>query len=108
MLPDASLPLLKCDSLGQSLSQAMAASTEQSPAFSDFVANSPLLAASDIKVEILQFGASSPVVAYPDSLTNLTAGDWNTAALLNNRVRFILKSDSQAEPESIWSVLFGR
>lgn len=89
MLPEPSLPLVQCDVIGLSSAQALAVSGEQSPAFSEFVQDWSA-ADSGIYLEIVAFGTADPIFPYPDNLSGVTSGDWNTAAFHNNRVKFVL------------------
>lgn len=93
ILPRPDLPLDDCDVLGTSTATAMARSIEKSPAFELFMLEQANLY-SNIKVEVAAYGATVPRYAYPRSLSQVTAGDWNEVALNNNRLVFTLLSSS--------------
>ena len=93
MLPSAQLPLSQCKTIGLPAEKAMELSGQQSDDFKQFLESSPLLESSGIKVEIVRFGASHPKYEYPEILDSTTVGDWNSVALSNNRVNFVLRPD---------------
>jgi len=90
MLPLVDMPLSQCASIGASASEAFEQSGGMSKAFANFMNNSPLLSNPNIKLEVVQFGASMPQFDYPSDLQGSSAGDWNEVALRNNRVNFKL------------------
>ena len=93
MLPSADTPLRECAFVGASSAKVLAASIAQSSAFTDFLANSPLLQGTGIRVQLIQRGTSQPVASYPADIEHANAADWNAAALQNNRVEFYLRPD---------------
>ena len=78
-------PVSSCASIGSSARQAVQLSVQQSDEFAGYIN-----VASDqypqISIDIVARGESAPIVAYPASLDQITAGDWNSVALVNNRV----------------------
>ncbi|MBL4827552.1 MAG: response regulator [Spongiibacteraceae bacterium] len=91
ILPSADLPLSECATIGAaSAEKAMELSGRQSESFKQFLETSPLLESSGISVEIVPYGVSVPKHEYPQILEGTTVGDWNSAALRNNRVNFVL------------------
>jgi hypothetical protein len=106
MLPTVDMPLSECESIGFSAAAAVEESSLQSTDFQSFLAQSPLLANSKIRVDIIGYGTSNPANDYPVDIQNITAGDWNAVALSNNRVKFSIIPDQQADRlGGLWSVL---
>lgn len=108
MLPDSDMPLSNCHTIGLSSADALAESTRRSAAFESFLGQSPVLRVADITIETVGFGATQPAFDYPEALAGQSAGDWNAAALKNNRVNFMLIAEQQASEESGWQTLFSR
>lgn len=95
MLPPAELPISGCESIGYSAIEAARQSVLQSPAFSDFLKTSGvLLDDAPVRVSIVAMGSRVAKYPYPSDLQGLTAGDWNTIALRNNRIHIYLLADS--------------
>lgn len=99
------LQISACSAIGQSIPQSLEMSARQDSAFKQFVDTSPLLAAVGIDVEVIAFGASSPIAEYPDIDTLPTAAEWNRVAQQNNRVQFVLFPAAPEAPGSLWSSL---
>ncbi|MGK0442289.1 MAG: CheY-like chemotaxis protein [Pseudohongiellaceae bacterium] len=93
LLAPVDIPLSECTQIGMSEGQSAVASREQSEAFSRFVNTSPLLRRPGLRLKIEGIGSAQPLHAYPVAADTLAAGDWNTVALLNNRLEFKLISD---------------
>jgi CheY-like chemotaxis protein len=85
----ADLPLSQCAQIGSSAREAMELSGRQSNYFTDYI-QLARSAYPDINVEVVARGESFPAIAYPVNLEQISAGDWNSVALLNNRVQFEL------------------
>jgi len=85
----AALPFSKCDLVGNPLDDASAAQPRQSLAFANLVAGIRQRTAGAIAVSIDNTPSPRPAVAYPARSESLTAGEWNKAALANNRVEFL-------------------
>ncbi len=100
-LADPGLPVTECAVIGQPPEQSLALSEQQSLEFTELLTSSPFLAANqDIRLEIVALGASSPIFDYPADNVE-TAGDWNTVAQRNHRVRFRLLPAAAVEA-AIW------
>jgi CheY-like chemotaxis protein len=85
----AALPFSKCDLVGNPLDDASAAQPRESLAFANLVASIRQRTAGAIAVSIDNTANPRPAVAYPPRSESLTAGEWNKAALANNRVEFL-------------------
>jgi len=85
----ATLPFSKCDLVGNPLDDASAGQPRQSLAFANLVAGIRQRTAGAIAVSIDNTAGPRPAVAYPARSESLTAGEWNKAALANNRVEFL-------------------
>jgi CheY-like chemotaxis protein len=85
----AALPFSKCDLVGNPLDDASAGQPRQSLAFANLVAGIRQRTAGAIAVSIDNTTSPRPAVAYPARSESLTAGEWNKAALANNRVEFL-------------------
>jgi hypothetical protein len=70
--------------------EAKASGEQQSVAFANFLASSPVLNKGNIRIEIVSHGREKPVLTPPPLETVMTAGDWNRVARLNTRVEFSL------------------
>lgn len=91
LLPPADASLAQCAAIGYTPLQAMQLSSAQSPAFSAFLQS--FTRSSPVRIDLVGMGAQQPAVDYPLALEGITAGDWNAAALANNRVRFELRPE---------------
>jgi hypothetical protein len=81
------LPFAKCDLVGNPADDASAGPQRQSLAFANLVAGIRQRTGGAIGVSIDV--ANKPAVPYPARSDALTAGEWNKAALANNRVDFV-------------------
>src|SRR5690606_38625604 len=81
------LPFKRCDVVGNPFDEAMTDAQRQSLAFANLLSSLRTDAARFV-VEVQHLGRK-PAVPYPDpNQDGLTAGDWNRAAAMNNRVEF--------------------
>ena len=90
--PDA--PMSACAFLGHPLDNSNLLSDRQTPDFERFLTESPLIEGSGIELELIarQRVDSVPRVPYP--VEPVSAGEWNSIAVQNNRVEFsILEFD---------------
>jgi hypothetical protein len=81
------LPFAKCDLVGNPADDSGAAELRQSLAFANLVAGIRQRTGGAIGVAI--DSATKPAVPYPARTETLTAGEWNKAAIANNRVDFV-------------------
>lgn len=82
------LPFKRCDVVGNPFDETMTAAQRQSLAFANLL-SSLRTDSAGLVVEVQHLGRK-PAVPYPDpNQDQLTAGDWNRAAVLNNRVEFV-------------------
>lgn len=94
MLPAAELPLSGCAQIGLSAAEAQRESVQQSRAFSEYVSSSGLLRDdAPIRIKVVPMGSRAAKYPYPTDLQGVTAGDWNSIALSNNRLRIFLVAD---------------
>lgn len=89
MLPPPDSGLTECDVIGTSQTRAMRLSIGQSPAFASFVRQFNDQQ-TGIEIELIPYGASSPLYPYPVDITDVSTGDWNAIALNNNRIQILL------------------
>lgn len=95
ILAEPELPLNACHLIGYGAARAARQSALQTSGFSHYLASQGLASSNAaIRVEIVAMGSRQPRNAYPTDLEEVTAGDWNTIALSNNRVHFALVPDS--------------
>jgi CheY-like chemotaxis protein len=88
-LPAApSLPIAKCDLIGNPSEESSFAQQRQSLAFANLTAGVRQRSAGAITVAIDTGSNLRPSAAYPVRSETLTAGDWNKVAAANNRVEF--------------------
>ena len=83
-----SLPVSKCDLVGNPFEEALTSQQRQSLAFANLVAGVRQRTAGAITVALESAGTSRVAVAYPSRTDPVTAGEWNRAAAVNNRVEF--------------------
>jgi CheY-like chemotaxis protein len=90
----ASLPAGKCDVVGNPFEESLSGQQRQSLAFANLIAGVRQRTAGAITVAIENAGSGRPISPYPARVDSLTAGEWNRAAALNNRVEFAAESSS--------------
>jgi len=93
-LPPPDLPVTECALIGHPLQQLPSLGERQSIAFANFLATSPLLADSSIKVELVSHRYEDPLAPYPPKHQDVTASEWNRVGAANNRVEVNLVPDS--------------
>jgi len=84
------LPVRECSRFGHPLQQLPQLGERQSIAFANFLATSPLVNNSDIRIKILPRGYKRPHLKYPSRTSDLPASRWNGIAAANNRVDVVL------------------
>jgi CheY-like chemotaxis protein len=89
-LAPADLPVRECERYGHPLQQLLQLGERQSIAFANFLATSPLVNNSDIRIDIVPLGYDRPHLKYPSRTTDLPAFEWNRIAAANNRIDVIL------------------
>jgi CheY-like chemotaxis protein len=82
------LPVNRCDLVGNPLDDALSGQQRQSLAFANLVAAARQRTAGAITVALESTGTAHPSTAYPARTDAVTAGDWNKIAAANNRVEF--------------------
>ncbi len=92
VLAPASLPVNKCDLLGNPFEESLSGQQRQSIAFANLVAGVRQKTAGAISVAVENAAAPRAVAPYPARTDALTAGEWNRAAGTNNRVEFAAES----------------
>ena len=85
-LAPADLPVRDCTVYGHPLQHLQAIGERQSIAFANFLATSPLVNDSGIRIEIVSHQYSQPRVPYPARHSDISAYEWNRIAAINNRV----------------------
>ncbi len=83
-----SLPLARCDLIGNPSEDSSFAQQRQSLAFANLTAGIRQRTGGAITVAIETGASVRPSAAYPTRSETLTAGDWNKVAAANNRVEF--------------------
>jgi CheY-like chemotaxis protein len=76
----------KCEQIGNPRDDSASASQRQSVAFANMVSTARQNAGGKIDVQVTAGSADEVVSPYPNVSDTLTAGEWNHAALANNRV----------------------
>jgi hypothetical protein len=82
---DPTLPLRKCDIVGNPFDDSLSPAQRQTVDFANFVATLRRRSGGAIAVDTVDAGRRS-VVEYPEQTETTTAGAWNTIAAQNNRV----------------------
>ena len=88
------LPVKGCDLIGNPLDEALSGQQRQSLAFANLVAGVRQRTSGAITVALESAGTAHPGTPYPARTDGLTAGDWNKAAVANNRVEFAVESST--------------
>jgi hypothetical protein len=84
----ASLPVSKCDLVGNPFEESLSGQQRQSIAFANLVASVRQRTAGAITVAVENSASPRAATPYPQRTDSLTAGEWNRAAAANNRVEF--------------------
>jgi CheY-like chemotaxis protein len=84
----ASLPVSKCDLVGNPFEESLSGQQRQSIAFANLVAGVRQRTAGAITVTVENSASPRAATPYPARTDSLTAGEWNRAAAANNRVEF--------------------
>jgi CheY-like chemotaxis protein len=82
------LPINRCDMIGNPLDEALSGQQRQSLAFANLVAGVRQRTAGAITVALESTGTTHAGTPYPTRTESLTAGEWNRVAAANNRVEF--------------------
>jgi CheY-like chemotaxis protein len=88
------VPVNRCDLVGNPLDEALSGQQRQSLAFANLVAGVRQRTAGAITVALESTGTTHPGTPYPARADGVTAGDWNKAAAANNRVEFSVESST--------------
>jgi CheY-like chemotaxis protein len=82
------LPVNRCDMIGNPLDESLSGQQRQSLAFANLVAGVKQRTSGAITVAMESTGTTHAGTPYPTRTDTLTAGEWNRAATANNRVEF--------------------
>ncbi len=88
------LPINRCDMIGNPLDEALSGQQRQSLAFANLIAAVRQRTAGAITVALESTGTTHASVPYPTRTDAVTAGEWNRAATANNRVEFSAESST--------------
>jgi len=88
VLANATLPVTKCDLVGNPAEEAAAGLQRQSLAFANLIAGIRQRSGGAISVVTDNAVGAHPAVLYPARSESATAGEWNKAAAANNRVEY--------------------
>jgi CheY-like chemotaxis protein len=80
------VPYGKCDQIGNPREDNGSVSQRQSVAFANMIATARENGNGKLDIQISAGSADETLTAYPPAAESLTAGDWNRAAAVNNRV----------------------
>jgi CheY-like chemotaxis protein len=86
------LPINRCDMIGNPLDEALSGQQRQSLAFANLVAGVRQRTSGAITVALESTGTTHASTPYPTRTDSLTAGEWNRTAAANNRVEFFAES----------------
>jgi CheY-like chemotaxis protein len=90
----STLPINRCDMIGNPLDEALSGQQRQSLAFANLVAGVRQRTAGAITVALESTGTTHAGTPYPTRTESLTAGEWNRVAAANNRVEFSAESST--------------
>jgi hypothetical protein len=82
----ASLPVAKCDVVGNPFEESLSGQQRQSLAFANLIAGVRQRTGGNIVVTLDNGDGTRVIAPYPARTEGLTAGEWNRAAAANNRV----------------------
>jgi hypothetical protein len=88
------LPINRCDMIGNPLDEALSGQQRQSLAFANLIAGVRQRTSGAITVALESTGSAHAATPYPTRTESLTAGEWNRAATANNRVEFSAESSA--------------
>jgi CheY-like chemotaxis protein len=88
------LPINRCDMIGNPLDEALSGQQRQSLAFANLIAGVRQRTSGTITVALESTGTAHAGTPYPTRTESLTAGEWNRAAAANNRVEFSAESST--------------
>jgi len=88
------LPINRCDMIGNPLDEALSGQQRQSLAFANLVAGVRQRTSGAITVALESTGTTHASTPYPTRTDSLTAGEWNRVAAANNRVEFSAESST--------------
>ena len=94
VLAGAGVLVSKCDVIGNPFEESLSGQQRQSLAFANLIASVHQRTAGTITVAIENAGSAHPSAPYPVRVESLTAGEWNRAAVANNRVEFAAEDGS--------------
>jgi len=84
----ASLPVTKCDLVGNPFEESLSSQQRESLAFANLIAGVRQRSNGNITVVLDNAAATRGAAPYPARNESVTAGEWNRAAAANNRVEF--------------------
>jgi CheY-like chemotaxis protein len=90
----STLPINRCDLIGNPLDEALSGQQRQSLAFANLVAGVRQRTSGAITVALESTGTTHAGTPYPTRTESLTAGEWNRVAAANNRVEFSAESST--------------
>ncbi len=93
---NASVPIVKCDVIGNPAEEASTGLQRQSLAFANLIGSIRQRSSGAISVVTDNAGNARPAVPYPARSESVTAGEWNKAAAANNRVEYLAQPGAGA------------
>ncbi|HEY2684608.1 MAG TPA: response regulator [Steroidobacteraceae bacterium] len=88
VLAASSLPIAKCDVIGNPFDESLSGQQRESLAFANLIAGVRQRSGGAIQVSMDPPTIGKGPTPYPPRTDGLTAGEWNRAAAANNRVEF--------------------
>lgn len=89
-VPAQGVTVSACDVLGNPLADQRQL---QSREFTAYLSDNPILSVGRIRVEVVNFSNTQPLVPYPNDASEMDSVKWNGIAALNNRVEFEMIAD---------------
>jgi CheY-like chemotaxis protein len=86
-------PIDTCEKVGHPLDESSSVDERESPGFADFVATSPLLNGSGIRLELVAHDRDTSLQRYSFPPDLIRAGEWNRIAEANNRLEYSVIAD---------------
>ncbi len=91
-------PATRCDLLGNPFDESLSSTQREPLALANLAGSIRQQSGGAMRVQLAAGSNDVLAMPYPATTDQLTAGDWNRAAVANNRVEIRVLADAQADP----------